>query len=73
MKHRESAEALCPFYRKEDTGKAFRVYCEGVDGTSSINLNFSTSKAFRAYKEAYCNSDYGDCPVYDMLISKYKD
>lgn len=70
MRYNESAEAICPFYRKEDR---YKVFCEGVDGTSSINLNFPTSKAFREYTEEHCDRNYRKCLVYNMLYSKYKD
>jgi hypothetical protein len=73
MRYNESAEAKCPFYRKEVTGKAFKVYCEGVDRTSSINLNFPTSKAFREYTAEHCDRNYCKCLVYNMLCNKYKD
>ena len=70
MRYNESAEAKCPFYHKEDR---YKVFCEGVDGTSSINLNFPTSKAFRAYTAEHCDRNYCKCLVYNMLYNKYKD
>lgn len=69
MKYNVSAEAKCPFYHKEDR---YKVFCEGVDGTSSINLNFPTTTAFRAYTSEHCDRNYRKCLVYIMLCSKYK-
>ena len=69
MKYNVSAEAKCPFYHKEDR---YKVFCEGVEGTSSINLNFPTSKAFREYTAEHCDRNYSKCLVYTMLCSKYK-
>lgn len=70
MRYNESPDAKCPFYRKEDR---YKVFCEGVDGTSSINLNFPHTKEFEAYKEEHCYNNYCNCLIYNMLYDKYKD
>lgn len=70
MRYNESKEAKCPFYRKEDQ---YKVFCEGVNNISSINLNFPSRKECRAYKKEYCNSNYQKCSICKMLYDKYKD
>ena len=70
MRYYESKEAKCPFYHKEDR---YKVFCEGVENASSINLNFPNTREYKAYKEEYCNNKYYKCPIYNMLYSKYKD
>lgn len=69
MRYYESKEAKCPFYRKEDQ---YKVFCEGVNNISSINLNFPNTKECRAYKKEHCNSNYYKCPICKMLYDKYK-
>jgi hypothetical protein len=70
MRYYESKEAKCPFYRKEDQ---YKVFCEGVNNISSINLNFPNRKECRAYKKEHCNSNYHKCSICKMLYDKYKD
>lgn len=70
MRYYESKEAKCPFYHKEDR---YKVFCEGVENASSINLNFPNTREYKAYKEKHCNNNYCKCPIYNMLYDKYED
>lgn len=69
------ADAKCPFYAKSDNAS---ISCEGVEE------NMATKNIFRAssgailredkerYMVKYCNCDYKQCRVYQMLMQKYE-
>ena len=66
----ESSAALCPFYIREN-GKRDKVVCEGVDDNSLVQLKFPGEKKCKMYTEKHCYSNYKDCLIYNMLLSKY--
>ena len=62
-----SADALCPFYRKEST---MAVVCEGVTKDSRIRQEFRHGAA--NYKQSFCCADWKNCRVSRMLQEKYE-
>lgn len=71
MKHYVSKSAQCPYYRKED---GLKVFCEGVEDGTAIQLSFDSGRHRRDYKDAFCcNGKWRDCRVAQMLGKKYED
>lgn len=70
MKRYCSPEALCPFYRSEDSQK---IYCEGIGEGNAIHLAFGSKTHLKIHKDSYCDSEYGECPIAKMLNKKYED
>ena len=64
-----SKEALCPFYHSEDNQK---LYCEGVDETTSIHLAFESATDRKEYRKIMCSRDYKKCHIARMLYEKYE-
>ena len=60
---------LCPFYRKEDY---VRIYCEGVDESNSIHLEFASKEHRRNYELKSCCKDYEKCRIAKMLYEKWE-
>lgn len=65
-----SSNALCPFYRGEETKT---IYCDGIAQGSTIRLAFGADA--RDYKAAHCRKDWMECPVARMLweLAEEKD
>lgn len=63
-----STEPLCPFYHAEDNAK---IYCEGVDGKTSIHLAFKNVRELREYRGRFCDKDYKDCYIAKMHYKRY--
>ena len=69
MKHYVSKYAQCPFYHKEDQRKLF---CEGVEKGTAIQLSFDTNVHHKDYKqELCCSPNWKDCRIAKMLEEKY--
>ena len=65
-----SAYAECPFYHSEDEQK---IYCEGVDDNSSIQLAFNSKTERRNYRRKKCEEDHKGCKIAKMLYGKYEE
>ena len=71
MKHYVSKYAQCPFYHQEDQRK---VFCEGVEDGTAIQLSFDTKTHHRDYKQDLCCSGkWKECRIAKMLEEKYED
>lgn len=68
MKRHISNEALCPFYRSEDS---HRVVCEGLVNASSIHVVFQSSTKKQEFCRKNCCGNYKACKVSHMLYAKY--
>lgn len=73
MKHCESKEALCPFYRCEDRRNVHKVYCEGLDKGMFTHMVFANSELAEKYKQKYCYDNYNGCRYCRMLFAKYNE
>lgn len=70
MKHQVSIDAKCPFYHKEDHRKLF---CEGVEQGTAIQLTFDTNLHYGDYKSEFCCSyAWESCKIAKMLAEKYE-
>lgn len=73
MKHCESKEALCPFYRCEDRRNIHKVYCEGLEKGMSTYMVFHSAEIADKYKNDHCYSHYEECRYCKMLYAKYEE
>lgn len=64
MKRYASLQAICPYYRHEDTQV---IYCDSFTEWSVIHLAFESKTDARKYKECMCRKDYQKCPIMQML------
>lgn len=71
------ADIKCPFYKKGTSGY---IQCEGYANASAIKLLFSSAKDGHPLKEEkdnysdrYCCSNYGECPLYKIILTKYEE
>lgn len=62
-------EAQCPFYHSEDHAK---IYCEGVDGKTSIHLAFGSVTELKGYRNRFCCRDYKSCHIAKMHYKRYE-
>ncbi len=70
-KHNASPVAICPFYKDEDRQK---VYCEGIEGSSSTLVTFAVPDARKEFCTTHCRSwGWEECPVAKMLWAQYED
>lgn len=59
----------CPFYRK-NVEKGVR--CEGLKGSSSLQVNFISRKQRQEFMDKCCCSmDWEKCPLAKILYAKY--
>lgn len=72
MKHCESKEAVCPFYRCEDRRYVHKVHCEGIEKGMFTQQVFSCAEKAEDYKNRFCYSRYKDCLYCKMLMTKYE-
>ena len=65
------AEAVCPFFRKNDPN---RIRCEGLEKHSTINLVFEDTKKQKEYLREHCCDieGYKRCHICEMLLKKYE-
>lgn len=72
-KHMVHKNAICPFYRHEDSQV---IYCDGIVPDSVIHLAFASRTDARDYKVKYCrcNKGYSECPIAKLLeeVSEYE-
>ncbi len=62
--------AKCPFFGHDDKQK---IACnEGTDNRNFIHLVFGQVDDKRDYRNKRCDSEYGSCPIYQMICNKYK-
>lgn len=69
MKHYESSEAKCPFYRGEEER---RIYCEGAEEGVYTQVTFEKYSKAKEFKRDYCRAKFTSCPYCRMLFSKYE-
>lgn len=70
MKHYVSKFARCPFYHQQETRK---VYCEGVEEGTALQLTFDSSDHQKQYEKALCCSAYWpSCRIAEMLNRKWE-
>ena len=65
----ESTGALCPFYKREEQ---FKIYCEGVERNSSIQLGFGTPQNKQKHSAKYCGKNWEECIIARALKTKYE-
>lgn len=63
-KHMVHKDAICPFYRHEDSQV---IYCDGVVPDSVIHLAFANKSDAKEYKLMYCRKRYNKCPISNLL------
>lgn len=70
-------DAKCPFFDK--AGRGF-VQCEGITTSSHTRTLFHDltdghplDEDRNEYLKAFCNTDYKDCSIYKMLMTKYEE
>lgn len=70
MKHYQSADAVCPYYRHEMSSS---IVCEGIPaGALSTQTNFVGGKEKAKHKKIYCNCGWwNECPVAMAIGGKY--
>lgn len=64
MKHMISSQAICPYYKHEDSQM---IYCDGVQDGSVIHLAFSNKTDALNYKKDFCRDNCNKCNIYKML------
>lgn len=69
-KHYPSMKAMCPFYKHENRQV---IYCEGVKEGTVLHLAFANPSECLLYKKQYCQSNYTQCQISGLLISKYNN
>ena len=69
MKRYISKEVQCPFYHSEEPQK---ICCEGIWEENTIHLCFGTPSQQTEYKEIFCNTNYHNCLIADMLFKTYE-
>lgn len=65
-----SVYVKCPFYRREENQK---IFCEGVQGGTSIHLAFAAPTDRKQYEKCYCKGRYRTCRIAGMLEGKYAE
>lgn len=69
-KHMVHKDAICPFYRHEDTQV---IYCDGIVPNSVIHLAFANKTDAKEYKVKYCRKCYNQCPISNLLEEVIED
>jgi len=69
MKHMINSNAICPFYKHEDSQM---IYCDGVQDGSVIHLAFSNKTNALEYKKTFCRNKCEKCKIYSMLDREEK-
>ena len=69
-KHMVNKNALCPFYRHEDSQV---IYCDGIVPDSVIHLAFANKTNAKEYKARYCRDCYRKCPISKLLEEVCED
>lgn len=64
VKHTVHKDAICPYYRHEDSQV---IYCDGVSDQSVIHLAFANKSDSKAYKVNYCRGHWQKCHIVNML------
>ena len=67
-KHAYGGHVQCPYYKYE--GERM-IYCEGVTPETALHLAFRTKDKLRAYRSVYCEGNYKNCLIAQMLNRKY--
>ena len=67
--------AVCPFYRREESSEIRKIHCDGFDDVTAIAVWFKTKVAKRMHKRRFCQSVRGcrDCPMYQAIEKKYEE
>jgi hypothetical protein len=60
---RRDSTIKCPFYSKEEKQK---IFCEGVQDRTTIQLAFDSKDELRTYKDQYCKRCYNQCLLAGM-------
>ena len=66
----ESSEALCPYYRMEDSRS---IWCEGIDPGGSLQVTSASGKQAAIRKARFCRADWQKCYIAQALTKKYED
>lgn len=67
------ADALCPFYRADDSRRKI-IVCEGPWKKSTLRIFFRIRSAFEKQLRGFCCAGFAQCPVHGMIIKeKYSD
>ncbi len=69
MKHQVCKKAICPYYKKEDSQV---IYCDGVEGSSSLHVTFASKTDALEYKKTYCRDKYMRCEICKLHESKVR-
>ena len=68
MKHCVSKLAKCPYYHQHES---LRIFCEGVEDGTSLQLAFDSSAHQQCYRKRLCHTmHWSACPVAEMLNKK---
>ena len=72
MKYYNDKCVACPFYTYESGSK---IFCEGFTNHNYLQTSFENREWLMAHKRRYCRriADYKDCPLYSIIIAKYKE
>lgn len=70
MKRQMSSNVVCPFYHFEERQI---IYCEGVEKNTAIHLAFASPPQLRDYKKRFCETEYCNCRIADMLERKWDE
>lgn len=69
MKHYVSKYAQCPYYHQQEVRK---IYCEGVEEGTALQLTFDSNPHFRDYQNALCYSEHWNtCRIAGALNRKW--
>lgn len=69
-KHMVHKDAICPFYRHEDSQV---IYCDGIAKDSVIHLAFANKSDAKEYKVRYCRNCYRNCLISKLLEEVCED
>ena len=69
-KHMVHKDAICPFYRHEDSQV---IYCDGIAKDSVIHLAFANKSDAKEYKLRYCRNCYRNCLISKLLEEVCED
>lgn len=66
-----SADVLCPFYRRDEP-KTGTLTCESILPGGTMKTHFGTKDALRRQIRRYCAGDYKRCPWYHIVSYKWE-
>lgn len=69
-KHYASKKAKCPFYKRESRQV---IYCEGIKEGTVLHLAFANPSDCLQHKKTFCQCNYNQCSLNNLLLSKYNN